>query len=64
VLYVPGEFGHVPDEFGALPRNEARLSFGVADEGQVADGVRRLRKACRGIEGQVVRSSGRQVVKS
>jgi 2-aminoadipate transaminase len=52
VLYVPGEFGHVPDEFGAVPRNEARLSFGVADEGQVAEGVRRLRTACRGLEGR------------
>jgi 2-aminoadipate transaminase len=51
VLYVPGEFGHVPDEFGAVPRNEARLSFGVADEGQIVEGVRRLRRACRGLEG-------------
>ncbi len=64
VLYVPGEFGHVADEFGALPRNEARLSFGVADEGQIAEGVRRLRKACRGLEAQVAKSSGRQVVTS
>jgi 2-aminoadipate transaminase len=64
VLYVPGEFGHVSDEFGALPRNEARLSFGVADAGQIAEGVRRLRRACRGLEAEAVRSSGRQVVKS
>jgi 2-aminoadipate transaminase len=64
VLYVPGEFGHVPDEFGALPRNEARLSFGVADAGPIAEGVRRLRKACRGLEAQVAKSSGRQVVTS
>jgi 2-aminoadipate transaminase len=64
VLYVPGEFGHVPDGFGTVPRNEARLSFGVADERQVAEGVSRLRKACRGLEGQIVRSSGRQVVRT
>lgn len=52
VLYVPGQFGHVPDEFGGLPRNEARLSFGVADPADLAEGVRRLRKACRGLEGR------------
>jgi DNA-binding transcriptional MocR family regulator len=52
VLYVPGEFGHVADEFGVVPRNEARLSFGVADETQIAEGIRRLRKACRGLEGK------------
>jgi 2-aminoadipate transaminase len=50
VLYVPGEFGHVPDEFGAVPKNEARLSFGVAGADQLAEGVRRLRQACRGLE--------------
>jgi 2-aminoadipate transaminase len=49
VLYVPGEYGHVPDERGNLPRNEARLSFGVADPGTIAEGVRRLRRACRGL---------------
>jgi 2-aminoadipate transaminase len=51
VLYVPGEYGHVPDEFGHIPRNEARLSFGVCEPAQVTDGIRRLRKACRGLEG-------------
>jgi 2-aminoadipate transaminase len=50
VLYVPGEFGHVADEFGTLPRNEARLSFGVAQPEQIAEGIRRLRRACRGLE--------------
>ena len=45
VLYVPGEFGHVPDEFGAMPRNECRLSFGVASPGQVAEGIHRMRLA-------------------
>ena len=50
VLYVPGEYGHVPDQFGNVPTNEARLSFGVADAEKVAEGIRRLRKACRGLE--------------
>jgi len=50
VLYVPGEFGHVPDAHGAIPRNEARLSFGVSSPDQIAEGVRRLRAACRGLE--------------
>ena len=43
VLYVPGEFGHVPDGAGRVPRTEARLSFGVADPARIAEGVRRLR---------------------
>ena len=55
VLYVPGEFGHVPDAAGRVPRNEARLSFGVAAPDQIEEGVRRLRQACRGLE----RSGGR-----
>ncbi len=50
VLYVPGEFGHVADESGAIPRNECRLSFGVADPAQVREGVRRLRRAYRTLE--------------
>jgi 2-aminoadipate transaminase len=50
VLYIPGQFGHVPDEFGNLPRNEVRLSFGVADAGKITEGIRRLRAACRGLE--------------
>jgi 2-aminoadipate transaminase len=49
VLYVPGEFGHVPDEAGNVRRDECRLSFGVADGAQIAEGVRRLRAACRAI---------------
>jgi 2-aminoadipate transaminase len=52
VLYVPGQFGHVPDEFGHVPTNEARLSFGVAAPQELAEGVRRLRAACRGLEGR------------
>lgn len=50
VLYVPGEFGHVPDESGRVPRNEVRLSFGVASPEHIVEGVRRLRMACRGLE--------------
>ncbi len=46
VMYVPGEFGHVPDEAGRVPNNECRLCFGVATEEQVTEGIRRLRKAC------------------
>jgi 2-aminoadipate transaminase len=52
VLYVPGEFGHVPDEHGEVPRNECRLSFGVADREQIAEGIHRLRKAHRAITGR------------
>ncbi len=50
VLYVPGEFGHVPDELGNVRKHEVRLSYGVANEVQIAEGIRRLRKACRGLE--------------
>ena len=55
VLYVPGEYGHVPDQFGNVPTNEVRLSFGVADVDKVTDGIRRLRKACRGLEARSVK---------
>jgi 2-aminoadipate transaminase len=51
VLYVPGEFGHVPDGAGRVPRNEARLSFGVADPAEIAEGVRRLRAAYTTVRG-------------
>jgi 2-aminoadipate transaminase len=49
VLYVPGEFGHVPDEAGRVPRDEIRLCFGVADPDQITEGIRRLREACRSL---------------
>ena len=51
VLYVPGECGHVPDDTGRVPNNEIRLCFGVATPEQVAEGIRRLRKACAAISG-------------
>ena len=57
VLYIPGEFGHVPDEFGHVPRNEMRLSFGVAEPGLIAEGVRRLRRAGRGLEAPKMRAA-------
>lgn len=51
VIYVPGEFAHVADEFSGSPRNnEIRLCFGVATAEQIAEGIRRLRAACRGLE--------------
>lgn len=46
VLYVPGEYGYSP-EGGPVPRNAARLSFGVASPDQLREGVRRLRRAVR-----------------
>jgi 2-aminoadipate transaminase len=45
VLYVPGEFAHVPDENGHVPTNECRICFGVATVEQITEGVRRLREA-------------------
>jgi 2-aminoadipate transaminase len=51
VLYVPGEFGHVPDEDGAVPTNEIRLCFGVATAEQIPEGIRRLRRAVAAVAG-------------
>jgi len=42
---VPGQFCYVPDADGALPLNEARLSFGVAAPEQLREAVRRLARA-------------------
>lgn len=55
VLYVPGEFGHVPDETGRVPRDECRICFGVADTAQIPEGVRRLREAVDAVTGPVRR---------
>lgn len=55
VLYVPGQYGHVPDAAGRVPRNEVRLSFGVASADRLVEGIRRLRAACRGLEGKPTR---------
>lgn len=45
VLYVPGQFCYIPEERKPVPTWEARLSFGVVNEGQLREGVRRLAKA-------------------
>ncbi len=50
VLFIPGELAHVPDAAGKLPRNQIRLCFGVEEPAQIAEGIRRLRRACRGME--------------
>ena len=47
VLYVPGDLAFA-DEPGPVPTRHARLSFGVADEAQIAEGVRRLAAAVAG----------------
>jgi 2-aminoadipate transaminase len=45
VLYVPGEFGYVPGEGTAVPRNQCRICYGVATPEEIPEGIRRLRKA-------------------
>jgi 2-aminoadipate transaminase len=45
VLYVPGEYGHVPDAAGRVPTDECRICFGVATPEEITEGVRRLRAA-------------------
>jgi 2-aminoadipate transaminase len=46
VLYVPGEFAY-PDGPGPVPKNTARLSYGVASEPALREGIRRLAAALR-----------------
>ena len=41
VLYVPGSLAF-PEEPGPVPANHARLSFGVAGEDGIEEGIRRL----------------------
>jgi 2-aminoadipate transaminase len=50
VLYVPGEFCYVNGDNGPLPRNEARLSFGVASPKQIREALGRLSRAFRSTE--------------
>jgi 2-aminoadipate transaminase len=50
VLYVPGEFCYVNGDNGPVPRNEARLSFGVASSDQIREALRRLGRAFRRTE--------------
>jgi 2-aminoadipate transaminase len=54
VLYVPGSFCYLEGAGLPVPQNEARLSFGVAEPGQLREGVRRLARAFRG-EGATAR---------
>ncbi len=51
VLYVPGQFGHVPDETGRVPINECRICFGVATPEEITEGVRRLHAAVSAVLG-------------
>lgn len=44
VLYVPGEFCYV-DDGGPIPRNEARLCYGVARVEELREAARRLARA-------------------
>jgi 2-aminoadipate transaminase len=47
VLYVPGAYAF-SEATGPLPRNHARLCFGVPEEADLAEGVRRLAVALAG----------------
>jgi 2-aminoadipate transaminase len=58
VLYVPGQFCYVNGANGAVPTNEARLSFGVADPEQIHEAIRRLARAAN-LEGRVSCVAGR-----
>ncbi|VTT96694.1 family transcriptional regulator : Aminotransferase OS=Planctomyces maris DSM 8797 GN=PM8797T_10829 PE=4 SV=1: Aminotran_1_2 [Gemmataceae bacterium] len=45
VMYVPGEFGHVTDASGDLPRSHCRMCFGTASPDMIREGVARFRRA-------------------
>jgi 2-aminoadipate transaminase len=60
VLYVPGQFCYLEGAGVPVPRNEARLSFGVAEPEQLREGIRRLARAFRG-QGVGVRNQGAAV---
>jgi DNA-binding transcriptional MocR family regulator len=47
VLYVPGELCYAPDPTRRRPRNEMRLSFGGAKEGDLRQGAVRLGEVIR-----------------
>lgn len=44
VLYVPGDLSY-PDEPAPAPRNQIRLCYGVVEEPQIREGVRRMAAA-------------------
>lgn len=50
VLFIPGELAHVPDAKGQMSKNQIRLCFGVEEPASISEGIRRLRRACRGLE--------------
>lgn len=58
VLYVPGEFCYLGAEHGPIHRNQARLSFGVADCSQIREGIRRLARAIRSVSGHSIHTHG------
>ena len=62
VLYVPGEYGHVPDVDGRVPKDECRLCFAVATLGQIADGIKRLRAALRLVQCSAAPRNGARVL--
>ena len=47
VLYVPGEYAFAAEP-GPVPRNHARLCFGVPDERRLVEGIERLARAVAG----------------
>jgi 2-aminoadipate transaminase len=51
VLYVPGEFCYVKEEGRAIPKNEVRLSFGVASAEQIWEALQRLGRAAASLTG-------------
>jgi 2-aminoadipate transaminase len=53
VLYVPGSYSYA-EEPGPVPRNHARLCFGVAGEEDLYEGIRRLSVALAGCLDPVV----------
>jgi 2-aminoadipate transaminase len=53
VLYVPGSYSYA-EEPGPVPKNHARLCFGVAGEDDLYEGIRRLSVALAGCLDPVV----------
>jgi 2-aminoadipate transaminase len=49
MLYVPGEFCHVPDETGHIRRDEMRLCYGAEPPERLREAVRRLRRAASSV---------------
>jgi 2-aminoadipate transaminase len=63
LLYVPGQFCYIPGATaGAIPTNEARLSFGVAPPEQLREGIARLARAVGHTYPVLLRSSRQPLV--